>query len=62
VRPWVPPTEYKRGRGGRRGKEWARKRKSSRVRERVQWLRALVAFAEDLGSVPSTCMAAQKHL
>lgn len=31
-------------------------------REMVQWVRVLVALPEDMGSIPSTCMGAQKHL
>ena len=34
----------------------------TRTREMVQWLRALVALAEDPGSVPSTHMVAYNHL
>jgi hypothetical protein len=32
------------------------------TREVVQWLRTLVALAEDLGSVPSTHMVGYNHL
>jgi hypothetical protein len=34
----------------------------TRTREMVQWLRALVALAEDPGSVPSVHMVAYNHL
>lgn len=30
--------------------------------EMVQWLKALVVFAEDLGSIPRTHVAAHNHL
>ena len=38
------------------------KRKNVGAGETIQWLRAVVALAEDLGSVPKTLMMAHDHL